>query len=63
MQSEAGSAAGTQTRVERVVVSDDCVVAQICDLQGATFMVSFWDLRDGRIARDVSIVMADPRPR
>jgi hypothetical protein len=53
---EQGSSTGIQTRVERVVATDDVVAAQICDEHGATFMTSFWHLRDGRIARDVSVL-------
>ena len=56
------TAAGDQTRVSRVAVSDDLVAAQIDDADGAPYMVSFWELRDGRIARDVSIVIGRPDP-
>lgn len=51
------TAAGQQTRVRRVAVSDGVVAAQIDDVDGTPYMVSFWELRDGRIARDVSIVL------
>lgn len=53
---ELASAAGTQTSVRRVVADDRMVAAQI-DADGRPFMVSFWEVRDGRIARDVSIVL------
>jgi hypothetical protein len=51
------TASGQQTRVSRVVASGDMVAAQIDTDEGAPYMVSFWELRDGRIARDVSIVL------
>jgi hypothetical protein len=52
------TAAGHQTRVSRVAASGDLVAAQIDDEDGTPYMVSFWELRDGCIARDVSIVVA-----
>jgi hypothetical protein len=44
------------TRVERVVADGRGIAAQIVDQEGRTVMTSFWDVRDGRILRDVSIV-------
>jgi hypothetical protein len=55
---EQATSAGTRTRVRRVATSGGLVAAQIDDEQGTPYMVSFWELRDGRIARDVSIVLA-----
>lgn len=52
------TSAGTRTRVRRVAASAEVVAAQIDDDNGSPYMVSFWELRDGRIARDVSIVLA-----
>jgi ligand-binding SRPBCC domain-containing protein len=51
------SAAGVQTRVARAVADDRTVAALITDVEGEPYMVSFWHLTDGRIARDVSIVV------
>lgn len=51
--------AGCQTTVTRVVADTDTIAAQIVDDRGRTVMVSFWELQDDRIARDVSIVV-DP---
>ena len=53
----AAVAAGDRTRVRRVAASASLVAAQIDDEDGAPYMVSFWELHDGRIARDVSIVI------
>lgn len=53
------TASGQHTRVSRVAASGGIVAAQIDDRDGRPYMVSFWELRDGRIARDVSIVL-DP---
>jgi hypothetical protein len=36
------------------------VAAQIDDEDGVPYMVSFWELRNSRIARDVSIVLRGP---
>ncbi len=58
----AAVASGDRTRVRRVAVSDGVVAAQIDDDEGRPYMVSFWELRDGRIARDVSIVIGRPDP-
>lgn len=54
------TSAGDVTRVRRVAVSADVVAAQIDDDAGRPYMVSFWELRDGRIARDVSILLDRP---
>lgn len=51
------SASGVQTRVARAVADDRTVAALITDVEGDPYMVSFWHLADGRIARDVSIVV------
>lgn len=51
------TASGQRTRVRRVAASGNLVAAQIDTDDGSPFMVSFWELRDGRIARDVSIVL------
>jgi hypothetical protein len=56
----AASAAGVQTRVARVVADEHTVAALIEDAEGEPFMVSFWHLADGHIARDVSIVLEPP---
>ena len=53
------SADGVQTRVARVAADRRTVAALITDETGDPFMVSFWHLRDGRIERDVSIVLGD----
>lgn len=52
------TAAGERTRVTRVAALSNIIVAQIDGADGAPYMVSFWELRDGRIARDVSIVLS-----
>jgi hypothetical protein len=51
------TASGDSTRVSRVAASGDLIAAQIDDANGKPYMVSFWELRDARIARDVSIVL------
>lgn len=51
------SSEGVQTRVARVAADRHTVAALIIDEAGDPFMVSFWHVRDGRIARDVSIVL------
>lgn len=53
------TASGQRTRVSRVAASGDLVAAQIDTDDGTPYMVSFWELRDGRIARDVSIVLGE----
>ena len=53
------SSEGVQTRVARVAADRHTVAALITDEAGDPFMVSFWHLRDGRIERDVSIVLGD----
>jgi ketosteroid isomerase-like protein len=57
---QVASASGAQTHVARAVADDRTVAALITDESDAPFMVSFWHLRDGRISRDVSIVLGDP---
>jgi hypothetical protein len=54
------TAAGDRTRVVRVASSGGVVAAQIDGEDGRPYMVSFWELRNGRIARDVSIVLGRP---
>lgn len=54
----AATAAGCRTTVARLVADTDTVAAQILDEHGRTVMVSFWELHDGQIVRDVSIVLA-----
>lgn len=54
---QVASAAGVQTRVARAVADDLGVAALITDADGEPYMVSFWHLAGGRIARDVSIVL------
>lgn len=51
------SSSGVQTRVVRTVADHRTVAALIVDEAGEPFMVSFWHLVGGRIARDVSIVV------
>ena len=51
------TAAGERTRVTRVAASGNLIAAQIDGEDGAPYMVSFWELRDARIVRDVSIVL------
>lgn len=51
------TASGQRTRVSRVAASGDVVAAQIDTDDGTPYMVSFWELRDGLITRDVSIVL------
>lgn len=54
---EHATATGESTRVTRVAASHNLIAAQIDGEDGKPYMVSFWELRDGRIARDVSIVL------
>ncbi len=51
------TAEGQHTRVSRVAASGNVVAAQIDNEDGTPYMVSFWELRNGRIARDVSILL------
>jgi ketosteroid isomerase-like protein len=44
------------TKVQRVVAGESGIAAQIVDANGRTVMTSFWEVRHGRIVRDVSIV-------
>lgn len=54
------AAAGREvTTVRRVIADDSAVAAQILGEDGRTAMASFWELRDGRIQRDVSILCGD----
>ncbi len=53
------TAEGKRTRVSRVAASGNVIAAQIDDEHGTPYMVSFWELRDARIARDVSIVLSN----
>jgi hypothetical protein len=57
---EMATAQGERTRVVRVAASGGVVAAQIDDEDGAPYMVSFWELRNSRIVRDVSIVLRRP---
>jgi hypothetical protein len=52
----AAMAGRAPTTVKRVVADESGIAAQIIGQDGRTVMTSFWDVRDGRIVRDVSIV-------
>jgi hypothetical protein len=56
---EAASAWGIQTRAVGVAANEGAIAAVIDDEDGRPFLASIWVLRDGRIARDVSVVL-DP---
>jgi hypothetical protein len=53
------TAEGRHTRVSRVAASGNVVAALIDNEEGTPYMVSFWELRNARIARDVSIVLSN----
>ena len=51
-------ASSPHTTVKRVASSGNTVAAQIVGDDGHTLIASYWDLRDGKIVRDVGIIVA-----
>ncbi len=53
------TAGGQRIRVSRVAASGNITAAQIDDEDGTPYMISFWELRNARIAQDISIVLSN----
>ena len=51
-------ASSPHTTVKRVAASGNTLAAQIVGDDGRTLIASYWDMRDGKIIRDVGIIAA-----